>query len=119
MQDDENTFLYNPKEMHGNRFFGQWSKVLTVSNNLNIEIREKYFNDYSAYFKAKMEIGSVTHCFDECIKEVDSGSGLSSNEKNCVRECYLKRVSSREDFSMLVTQLLAKSNLKQYKETFV
>lgn len=46
MQDDENTMLYNPLEMHGNRFWGQWSKVLNISHMLNTEIQEKYFNDY-------------------------------------------------------------------------
>ena len=44
---------YNPTEMHGNRFFGQWSKVLTITEMLDSEIQEKYYNDYSAYFKAR------------------------------------------------------------------
>ena len=52
MQDDENTMLYNPLEMHGNRFWGQWSKVLNISHMLNTEIQEKYFNDYQAHWKA-------------------------------------------------------------------
>ena len=38
MQDDENTMLYNPIEMHGNRFWGQWSKVMNISNMLNAEV---------------------------------------------------------------------------------
>ena len=53
LQDDENTMKYNPNEMHGNRFFGQWSKVLTITEMLDSEIQEKYYNDYSAYFKAR------------------------------------------------------------------
>ena len=46
LQDDENTMLYNPSDMHANKFFGQWSKVLTMSNMLNHELQEKYLNDY-------------------------------------------------------------------------
>lgn len=104
LQDDENTMLYNPGDMYQNKFFGQWSKVLTMSNMLNHELQEKYLNDYQAYFKAKTEIGSISTCFDHCIHEVETGSGLSSAEKNCMRECYLKRTSAREDFSMLIQQ---------------
>ena len=46
LQDDENTMLYNPSDMYTNKFFGQWSKVLTMSNMLNHELQEKYLNDY-------------------------------------------------------------------------
>jgi hypothetical protein len=65
-----------------------------------------------------MEIGSVPVCFDECIQEVETGSGLTSDEKNCMRECYLKRVSSREDFGLLMTQMQVKSTMKAWKDTF-
>tara|TARA_B110000503_G_C6797456_1_gene269718 strand:- start:74 stop:289 length:216 start_codon:yes stop_codon:yes gene_type:complete len=70
---------------------------------LNIEIQEKYYNDYNAYYKAKLEVGSTPICFDECIQDVSQSAGLNSDEKNCMRECYMKRVSSRDDFNMLCT----------------
>ena len=38
LQDDENTMLYNPGDMYQNKFFGQWGKVLTMSNMLNHEL---------------------------------------------------------------------------------
>lgn len=67
LQDDENTMLYNPATMHGNKFFGQWGKVLTLTNMLNHELHDKYLNDYQAYAKAKSEIGSISICFDKCV----------------------------------------------------
>ena len=37
LQDDENTMLYRPADMSNNKFFGTWSKLLTLSNSLNYE----------------------------------------------------------------------------------
>ena len=69
---------------------------------LNTEIQDKYYNEYASYVKSNLEIESIPMCFDKCIQEVE-GAGLSSDEKNCMRECFLKRVSSRDDFIMLAT----------------
>ena len=68
--------------------------------------------------KAKVEIGGVPLCFDKCVSDV-SASSLSSNEKNCMRECFLKRVSSRDDLAMLFTQKAARDNVKSTKDTLV
>ena len=38
IQDDENTMLYRPQDMHSNKYFGTWSKLLSLSNMLNIEM---------------------------------------------------------------------------------
>ena len=95
--------MYKPSDMHGNKFFGTWSKLLTLGDTLNLEVKEKYYNDYQAYFQAKMEVGSTAVCFDQCVNDVNTGSGLNSDEKNCMRECYLKRVASKDDFNMLCT----------------
>ena len=103
LQDDENSMMYRPGDMANNKFFGTWSKLLTLSENLNFESSQKYFNDYESYFKARCEIGSSNVCFDECVHDVNTGAGLNSEEKNCIRECYLKRVSSRDDLHMLTT----------------
>lgn len=67
LQDDENTMTYNPRTMWQNKFFGQWGKVLTIVDQMNHELKDKYLNDYQAYMKANSEIGSVTVCFDKCI----------------------------------------------------
>ena len=46
MQDDENTMLYVPEDMGNNKFFGTWSKLLTIERMLNTEVQGKYHNDY-------------------------------------------------------------------------
>ena len=119
IQDDENTMLYKPMDMNFNKFFGTWSKLLTLNVTLNNEMHEKYIWDYQAHFKAKMEVGSAPICFDKCINDVTSSAGLNSDEKNCMRECYMKRVGSKDDFNMLTTQLLARENQKSQKQNFV
>lgn len=86
---------------------------------LDIEIQEKYYNDYAAYFKARSEIGTAPICFDKCINDVQTGAGLNSDEKNCMRECYLKRINAKDDWAMMMTQQMAKSTLKARRDEFV
>ena len=83
---------------------------------LNTEVQEKYYNDYQAHFKARLELGSAPICFDECIQDVTTSSGLNSDEKNCMRECYLKRISAKDDFNMLTTQKLAREHQRGVKD---
>ena len=64
IQDDENTMMYRPGDMGNNKFFGTWSKLLTMSEMLNHEANQKYYNDYEAYYKARLEIGAAPICFD-------------------------------------------------------
>ena len=118
IQDDENTMLYNPADMHNNKFFGTWSKVLTLERILNQEEASKYHYDYQAYMKARVEVGAQPGCFNRCIGDVSS-SGLSSDEKNCMRECFLKKVSSRDDIMMLFTQKAARDTLKGKRDEMV
>ncbi|MFN9909232.1 MAG: hypothetical protein ACK56F_24455 [bacterium] len=93
---------YSPNDMHGNKFFGTWSKLLNMQNTLFFENKEKYLNEYQARFNAKLEIGSLPRCFGQCVNDIEgSAAGLTSDEKNCLRECYLKRVSARDDMSTL------------------
>ena len=82
---------YYPMDMQMNQFFGQWSQVLNLSTNLNFEMRQKYFMEYNAHFKTKLELESVPYCFDQCVSQITDTSGLTGNEKNCIRECYFKR----------------------------
>ena len=119
MQDDENTMMYRPSDMHGNKFFGSYSKLLSINEMLNMEIQKKYTWDYQAHFKARLEAGSAPVCFNDCVQDVTTGSGLSSDEKNCVRECYLKRLTAREDFNMLIQQLKARDTIKRQRLNFV
>jgi len=101
IRDSENSMLYSPNDTTGNRFMGTWNKLLNLQNMVYYEDKEKYLNEYQARFQAKLEIGSLPKCFNNCVKEVGVVSGLSSDEKNCVRECYFKRVTSRDDMNLL------------------
>jgi hypothetical protein len=77
-----------------------------MQNMLFYENKEKYLNEYQARFNSKLEIGSLPKCFGKCVNDMES-TGLSSDEKNCMRECYLKRVSARDDMSSLFQQRIA------------
>lgn len=48
MADDENTFMYEPESYSGNKFFGQWSKQMGLSNMMLHEPKEKYFRYYAS-----------------------------------------------------------------------
>ena len=61
-------------------------------------------------------MNALPQCFDYCVQDVNTGSGLNSDEKNCMRECFLKKMSSRDDMSVLTTQMMARENLKQARE---
>lgn len=117
IRDSENTLMYSPEKYSGNKFFGQWNKVMLLQTMLFAESREKYLNKYNAELKAQLELESVPACFNTCVTEVRSG--LSSTEKNCMRDCYLKQLSSRDDFNMLVQQKLAYENTKAMRERLV
>ena len=38
IQDDENTMMYRPQDMHGKKLFGTWSKLMSINEMLNMEI---------------------------------------------------------------------------------
>lgn len=109
---------YSPQNHPGNKFFGHWNKVHNMHNMLFWENKEKYLNEFQARFKARLEVGSLPKCFDICINDIQS-VGLSSDDKNCLRECYLKRVSARDDMSLLYQQKLAMDQAKALKDRTV
>lgn len=109
---------YSPNDHHGNKFFGSWNKLLNLQNNLFYENKEKYLNEYQARFNARLEVGSLPRCFGHCVSDVES-AGLSSDEKNCLRECYLKRVSARDDMSTLFQQRIAVDSIKSQRDLTV
>ncbi len=89
VKDSSYSTTFTPVDMLPNNFFGKYSQVTQLPINLNWELQQKYYSDYQAHFKAELEVGSAPFCFNECVQDVDGGL-LSSDEKNCIRECYLK-----------------------------
>ena len=67
--------------------------------------------------KAELEMNTIPQCFNSCVKDVTSG--LNSIEKNCMRDCYFKRVSSRDDMMMWLMQKQAIETAKLTKERMV
>ena len=43
-------------------------------------------------------------------------TGLNSIEKNCMRDCYFKKVSSRDDFMVYLMQRQSLETVKASKE---
>ena len=119
IQDDENTMMYRPIDMMGNKFFGTWNKALNMKNLLNTEFTSTYLIQYQAYYKGRVELGAQPVCFDRCINDVMEGSGLSAQEKNCMRECYMKRLGSRDDLVMYAQQKSARANMREQRDTLV
>ena len=120
IRDTEHSMTYSPEDYNGNKYLGTWSKLLNLQNNLFYENKEKYLNEYQGRFNAKLEIGSIPRCFGKCVNNIEeSPAGLSSEEKNCMRECYLKRVSSRDDMNMYFAQRIAVDNLKSTRDLTV
>ena len=69
-------------------------------------------------FKAEIELQSVPDCFDKCISDVSS-TALNSVEKNCVRDCYFKKVTSKDDIAILMAQMYTVDYGKSLREGFV
>lgn len=109
MMDSENPIKLRPAEYSGDTFFGQYGKIMTAQFMLDNETKTKYGYDYQAHFKARLEVGSGSFCFNDCISDVSSTT-LSSFEKNCMRECYTKRLSSRDDIMLYFIQAYGDSN---------
>eukprot|EP00356_Strombidium_inclinatum_P003848 CAMPEP_0170493102 /NCGR_PEP_ID=MMETSP0208-20121228/13359_1 /TAXON_ID=197538 /ORGANISM="Strombidium inclinatum, Strain S3" /LENGTH=139 /DNA_ID=CAMNT_0010768977 /DNA_START=7 /DNA_END=426 /DNA_ORIENTATION=+ len=118
VKDSSYSMSFIPVDMMPNSFFGKGSQVTQLPTNLNWEMHQKYYSDYQSHFKAELEVGSAPFCFNECVQNVEDGL-LSSDEKNCVRECYFKRVSSRDDASMMFAQKLAMETSQNLKHSFV
>ena len=119
IRDQENTVLYQPQDYTGNKFFGGWNKILNLKQNIFFENQEKYLDIYMAEQKARLELESVPACFDACIESVDTIPGLNAAQKNCLRDCYLKKISVRNDMQMYCEQKQALQNVKEMKGQFV
>lgn len=118
IRDSENTLQYAPSDYTGNKFFGSWNKVMNMQSLLHNESREKYYNRYNAELKAELELETVPVCFDQCASD-DMAAGLTSREKNCLRDCYFKKVSSKDDLNMMLQQKTVFENAKAMRERLV
>lgn len=119
VRDSENTMTLNLNDHTGNRFIGHWNKLINMQQFLFWEDKEKYLNEYNAKFNARLELGSIPLCFGQCVNDVEAPGSLSSDEKNCMRECYFKRVSAKYDMAMHFQQKLAIENLKGMKDNLL
>ncbi len=117
IRDSENTMLYTVNDAQ-HRFLGNWNKLINLKSQLFFENKEKYLNVYQARFNAKLDIGTVPICFDKCISDVEE-PGLNGDEKNCIRECYLKRLSSKDDLGLLFNQKMTLANVSAARDATV
>lgn len=119
IRDTENTMLYSPLDHHGNKFLGSYNKFFNMKNMLMYEDKEKYLLQYNARFQSKLVQGSLPVCFDKCVSDVERAGAMTSDEKNCVRECYFKRLSAKDDFNILIQQRLTQERVKEMRELYV
>ena len=110
--------IIQPTEYRPIKFFGLDSKKTMAREMLNWEEKQKYLNRYSARMKARIELGSLPVCFNECVQNLEDIS-LNANEKNCVRECYFKRISAKDDMMTYFVQKYTLAKNKATKEDFV
>ena len=108
---------YQPEDFTGNKFLGTWSKLYQMQNNLFYEQNEKYMIKFNAQRKAQLEMHTRPLCFDQCIS--DFSAGLNSVEKNCIRDCYFKKLSSRDDLWVFLSQRQALEASKAMRERTV
>ena len=108
---------YTPEDFSGNKFFGTWSKLYNIQNSIFYEQNEKYTIKFNAKRKAELEMHTRPLCFDQCIS--DFTAGMNSVERNCIRDCYFKKVSSRDDLYMWLSQKQALESVKAMKERSV
>ena len=116
IQDDENTMKFLPGEMMNNKFFGNYSVLAGTKHSINHERQMKLLFPAQAYVKAKLELGSQTECFGECIHDFENA--LSADEKNCMRECTFKKVQSKNDLAMMYMMKSARETSRQTREAW-
>lgn len=108
---------YSPTDYTGNKFIGTYSKLMGMQNMLFYEQNEKYISALNAKRKAELELHTIPQCFNTCVEDVTLG--LNSVEKNCMRDCYFKKVSSRDDMLLYMMQRHALEAVKVSKERVV
>ena len=116
-RDDENTLNLHPLDYSPHKAFSG-IKIANLQNSLQIEQYEKYISKVHTSFKAEIELQSVPECFNKCISDISS-TALNSVEKNCVRDCYFKKVTSRDDIAILMGQMMSVDYGKSLRERLV
>ena len=117
MRDSENTVNYHPLDYFAHKGTAAM-KIAKLNSALQLERQERYTFQGHAAFKAEIELAAIPVCFDHCVNDV-STTALNAVEKNCMRDCYFKRVTSRDDLGMFVSQLIAIDYGKGLREKLV
>ena len=117
-QDSENPMTFHPLDYFAHKGTTAGHRMANLSNKLQIELEEKYVSNTRSLFKAKLELETIPACFDYCIDDV-STTALNANEKNCMRDCYFRKVSSKDDFMLLASQMMAIEYAKSLKDRLV
>lgn len=118
--DDENPMEYAPFDAHiNNKYFGMYNKIIRMNGMIDLESKEKYLWRYAAKSQAKHELGDVPKCFDQCIAADSLDMGLNSVEKNCMRECYFKRVSIRDELTLYYQGRIKDEYVKNVRNNWV
>ena len=117
MRDQENTVNFHPLDYMAHK---GWSaiKIAQLSHGLQVEKRQKYMSQAAAAFKAEVELQAIPDCFNHCVTDV-STSALNAVEKNCMRDCYFKKVTSKDDFSLYASQMLTFEYGRSLRERLV
>ena len=110
--------MYRPQDYTGNKFFGVWSRVAALGTILNYEDKEKYLDKFNYQIKADLEMCTIPKCYDKCVTDV-STIALNPVEKNCMKDCYFKKLSSKDDVMKYMLQRMAIQKVKESKELLV
>jgi hypothetical protein len=108
----------NVNEQRFGKFLGTWNHYAQLTTNLNWEAQERLYGKHRGDMMAEVQIRNVGKCFGDCVKSVDEQS-LNPAEKNCLRECFFRRMNAKDDFQIYVQEKFAANRMKQVKETFV
>ena len=103
MRDQNVPWTWNLTNTTFEKFASGPGKFHTLGHSLNWEHREKYIDRYSGRFKAHVELGSLPECFDFWVKDLDDTS-LDPKEKNCMKDCYFKRLNAKNDYGYFFLQ---------------
>lgn len=95
------TMKYDFHVHQNNRLMSQWAKVYRMNDALDKETQIKFAEEQQAKTQAYFEFDGVNKCFDECVHDVNQ-QGLVPAEKNCLRECYFKRMTYRSDIKFML-----------------
>ena len=110
--------MWLPLQQNNSKWLGGISRNATVPQQIDHELIN-YVSPFNAYCEARNDMMAQPKCFDKCVSDVANGASLDSNEKNCIRECVMKQISSRDDLNLLFLQMVARSNIKAKRDYMV